>query len=136
MNQIGVTEGHKAQVLGMQEGNVGEKEGLAAEHESMDETYYHYNGMFYKLPTNAHILKSSTGAFMGYENAENVTIPLNQMDGLNEDQFKALNIGKYEGQQAAITSMKDSGYKTGGLTTVGGHGGYRGYAGPINGGDG
>jgi protein associated with RNAse G/E len=33
---------------------------------SMDMTYYHYNGMFYKLPENAMILKNTQGQFIGY----------------------------------------------------------------------
>jgi len=70
---------------------------------SMTETYYHYNNMYYKLPENAMIMKNAQGEFTGYQLGGNYIVLAN-MVGLNQDQFKALHIGKYEGLQAAMTS--------------------------------
>jgi len=88
--QIGVVEGHKAAVT------------------SMDETYYHFNNMYYKLPVDAIIMRNSENVFTGYQTSTGEQIMLSQMSGLDQTQFGALHIGKYEGVQAAMTSMHDS----------------------------
>jgi hypothetical protein len=88
--------------------NIGVTEGMQAAKTSMTETYYHYNNMYYKLPENAMIMKNAQGEFTGYTTASGQQIVIANMVGLNQDQFKALHIGKYEGLQAAMTSIHDS----------------------------
>ena len=88
--------------------HIGQKEGAMAAKLSMDETYYHYNGMYFKLPPHAVITYSSEGDFMGYTHAGEQVL-VSQMTGIDQAQFTALHIGKYEGVQAAMTSMKENG---------------------------
>lgn len=79
-----------------------------AETVSEDETYYHYNNMYFKIPANAIITYGASGDFMGYSLAGQ-QVMMSQMTGLDQASFTALHIGKYEGVQAAMTSMKKNG---------------------------
>tara|TARA_B110001450_G_C17638696_1_gene488386 strand:- start:541 stop:1710 length:1170 start_codon:yes stop_codon:yes gene_type:complete len=87
---------------------VGKTAGKMAETVSEDETYYHYNNMYFKIPANAVITYGASGAFMGYSLAGQ-QVMMSQMTGLDQASFTALHIGKYEGVQAAMTSMKKNG---------------------------
>ena len=76
--------------------HIGQKEGAMAAKLSTDETYYHYNGMYFKLPAHAVITYSATGDFMGYTHAGEQVL-VSQMTGIDQAAFTALHIGKYEG---------------------------------------
>jgi len=74
----------------------------------MAETYYHFNNMYYKVPTNAIIMTNSQNQFTGYQTSTGQTFNIDNMAGLNQDQFSALHIAQYEGEHAAATSIQDS----------------------------
>jgi hypothetical protein len=111
-NHVGQQMGHVAQQVSMHDSMIhnqtGVVEGQMAKTTSEDDTYYHYNNMYYKIPESAIIMRNSQNEFTGYQNTAGETIMLNTMSGLNQSQFAALHIGKYEGVQAAMTSMHDS----------------------------
>lgn len=48
-------------------GIVGVKEGQQAAQTSMDDTYYHFNDMYYKIPENSIIMRNAANQFTGYE---------------------------------------------------------------------
>ena len=111
-NITGINTGHVAQQVSIHDSMIhnqtGVVEGQMAKTTSEDDTYYHYNNMYYKIPESAIIMRNTQNEFTGYQNSAGETIMLNTMTGLNQSQFAALHIGKYEGVQAAMTSMHDS----------------------------
>jgi len=111
MNNVGVNAGQVGVVagrVGVAAGQIGIKEGQEAATTSMDDTYYHWNGMFYKIPENSIIMRNAQNDFTGYQTSSGETVELSNMHGLNREQFTDLHIGQYEGQHAATTSINDS----------------------------
>jgi len=111
MNNVGVNAGQVGVVagrVGVAAGQIGVQEGQKAATTSMDDTYYHWNGMFYKIPENSIIMRNAQNEFTGYQTSSGETVELNNMHGLNREQFTDLHIGQYEGQHAATTSISDS----------------------------
>jgi len=84
IGEIAGNIGVKMGLVGQGEGNVGVKEGQAAATTSMDETYYHYNNMYYKLPENAIITMNVNKEFTGYMTEGGEQVMLTSMSGLDQ----------------------------------------------------
>ena len=58
----------------------------------MNDTYVHYNNMYYAIPTGAIVMKSSTGAFLGYQTQAGETVSITGMNALTQEQYNQIGV--------------------------------------------
>jgi len=101
-NQTGVVEGQ----TGVVEGQTGVVEGQTAKTTSEDDTFVHYGGHVFQVPTGAIETYNSANVFTGYS-IGGQTITVAQMMSAAQGSthtYDDVNLGRVEGSQAATTS--------------------------------
>jgi len=74
-------------MIGVNAGQTGIVAGRQAAQTSMNDTYVNYNGMYYGIPTGAIVMKSNTGAFLGYQTMTGDTVSVTGMTALTQEQY-------------------------------------------------